>query len=64
MRYREFELTKDDHEALLAACEAGGNASFAEWERLGRKLGFDIFTAQPVIGKGTEFFYALEREAA
>lgn len=60
----EFELSKEDHQYLLDACKPvpymiiGGrepaspqeNANSA-WRYLGKKLGFDYLTVEPVSGE-------------
>lgn len=70
-----YEMTEDDLAALLDACKAvpammiGGsvpsspqqNANDA-WARLGKKMGFDSKTVQPIPGKGTRFFTAVPSE--
>ncbi len=79
MDRREFEMTEEQHKALLSACRptpvmflSGGtpmarspqeNANSA-WAALGEELGFKHMTVQGVSGKGERFFTAEIREAA
>ena len=73
----EYEMTGDDMETLLDSCKptpamflSGGvpmggtpqeNANRA-WKALGRKMGFDSNTVQPIDGKGQRFFSAIPSE--
>ena len=71
----EYELSEEDHAALLEACQpvpyivVGGyppsspqqNAN-AAWAALGRKMGFNGGTVQPVVGKSQRFFTAVPLE--
>lgn len=68
---REYEMTQADLDELLDASKpvlyivVGGrelrspqeNANDA-WERLGRRMGFDFMSVEPVLGKGRRFFTA------
>lgn len=70
----EFEMSAAELSELLDACKptpvmflSGGqpigpsqqeNAN-AAWARLGKKMGFDPMTVQPIEGKGMRFFKAL-----
>ena len=70
-----YEMTKEDEQELLDACRPvplimlhihtpanpQENANRA-WERLGKKMGFDYMTVQPVPGKGSRFFTAVPSE--
>ncbi len=72
-----YEMTEDDLGEILNACKptmaimvgnyvpAGPqeNANRA-WERLGKKMGFDYMTVQPIDGKGNRFFSAVPTENA
>jgi len=68
---KEFEMTEAQHTKLLDACEPvpymvfGGMAprspqenANAAWRELGREMGFDGMTVEPIAGKGTRFFTA------
>ena len=69
---REYEMSEQQLKTLLDACKpvpyivAGGvaprspqeNANSA-WCALGREMGFDGMTVQPVHGKGPHFFTAV-----
>lgn len=70
---REFEMTPEQRERLLDACKptpvmylSGGQPMFKPaqenandaWQALGRELGFVWDSAEPVPGKGMEFFTA------
>lgn len=73
----DYEMSEDDLKELLNACRptpvmflSGGvpiggtpqeNAN-AAWARLGKKMGFDAMTVQPVPGKGQRFFTAVPSE--
>lgn len=71
----EYEMTQADLDEILAACRSvplimvGGyaprspqeNANDA-WAALGRKMGFESMTVQPVNGKGMRFFTAVPSE--
>lgn len=68
---REYEMTEQQMEVLIAACKPvsymvfGGmeprsvqeNAN-AAWCALGREMGFDGMTVRPVSSKGLRFFTA------
>jgi hypothetical protein len=68
---KEFEMTQEDLNQILAACKPvrymvfGGyepkspqeNANDA-WRSLGKKMGFDYMTVQPITDKGQRFFTA------
>jgi hypothetical protein len=70
-----YEMTEADLQEILDACKPvpammiGGttpsspaeNANRA-WERLGKKMGFDYMTVQPIDGKGYHFFTAIPSE--
>ena len=71
----EYEMSEEDLEAILNACKPtpvimiGGFApstpqenANAAWARLGKKMGFDHMTVQPVHGKGQRFFSAVPSE--
>jgi predicted TIM-barrel fold metal-dependent hydrolase len=72
---REYEMTADDLATILEACKPvpymvfGGrppaspqeNAN-AAWCELGRKMGFDGMTVEPVPAKGNRFFTAETKE--
>ena len=72
---KEFEMTQEDLDGLLDASKpvpymvAGGmvprspqqNANDA-WEALGRRMGFDHMTVQPIRGKSMLFFTAESEE--
>ena len=74
---REYEMTEDQLKRLLEACRPvpymifGGreprspqeNAN-AAWQELGREMGFDGMSVQPVPGKGQRFFTALPLPAS
>jgi hypothetical protein len=68
---KEFELTAEQERELLnasqpvpmLALQCGMPSSPREringaWLSLGRKLGFDYMTVEPVVGKGRRFFTA------
>lgn len=71
----EYEMTEADLKELLEACKSqpvmmvGGyspaspqeNANRA-WAGLGKKMGFDSTTVQPISGKGNRFFTAVPSE--
>lgn len=70
-----YEMTEADLAALLDACKPvplmmiGGivprsqqECANAAWSSLGRKMGFDHMTVQPVSGKGERFFTAVPTE--
>lgn len=71
----EYKMTEADLKELLEACKPvaymvmGGrgpsspqeNANRA-WASLGKKMGFDHMTVQPIHGKGTRFFTAVPSE--
>ena len=68
---REYEMSFEQLDVLLdaskpAACMTIGsyaprspqqNANIA-WSKLGREMGFDSLTVEPVVGKGNRFFTA------
>lgn len=70
-----YEMTEDDLKELMEACRPvpcmmiGGhipsspqaNANRA-WSSLGKKMGFDADTVQPIEGKGVKFFSAVPTE--
>lgn len=72
-----YEMTEGDLKAILNACRptpvmfvSGGhniggdpqeNANTA-WGALGKKMGFDYMTVQPISGKGQRFFSAIPSE--
>jgi nitrogen regulatory protein PII len=70
-----YEMTEADLAAILDACKSTPvmmigsytssspqeNANDA-WAALGRKMGFDHMTVQPVQGKGNRFFTAVPSE--
>jgi hypothetical protein len=71
----EFEMTPDDLDVILKASKptvgimVGGsfgpdpqeNAN-AAWKALGKKMGFEWNTVQPIRGKGNRFFTAIPSE--
>lgn len=70
-----YEMTEADETALLEACRAvpyivvGGHAprsqqenANAAWAELGKRMGFDHMSVQPIRGKGTRFFSAVPNE--
>lgn len=70
-----YEMTEADLEAILAACKpvvaimVGGYAPSSQqenannaWAALGKKMGFDHMTVQPIPGKGNRFFTAVPSE--
>jgi len=70
-----YEMTEAELKELLDACKpvvcmrVGGvshsspqeNANRA-WDNLGKKMGFDYMTVQPISGKGERFFSAIPLE--
>lgn len=68
---KEYEMSEEQEKKLLNACKSvpymifGGspprspqeNANDA-WCELGREMGFDGMTVQPISGKGNRFFTA------
>lgn len=64
---REFQLDKDRLAFIIKACEPPLNGeTFTErvngaWDVLGKHMGFDGRTCEPVSGKGMEFFTAEEK---
>jgi UDP-N-acetylglucosamine enolpyruvyl transferase len=72
-----YEMTQAQLDAILDACKptpvmflSGGtpmggspqeNAN-AAWERLGKEMGFDHMTVQPIAGQGNRFFTAVPSE--
>jgi hypothetical protein len=75
MSRQEYEMSEQDLDQLLEACKpvrymvAGGmeprspqqNANDA-WASLGRKMGFQHMTVQPISGKDNRFFTAISNE--
>jgi len=71
----KYEMTEADLKGLIDACKStpcmmiGGsvgsspqeNANRA-WKALGKKMGFDSMTVEPINGKGTRFFTAVPSE--
>ena len=72
-----YEMTQADLDAILDACKPtpvmflsggtpiGGNQqdnANAAWSALGKKMGFDYMTVQPIDGKGNRFFTAIPSE--
>lgn len=71
----EYEMTEEDMQTLLNACKATPvmmigsysppsqqeNANNA-WAALGKKMGFDSDTVQPIRGKGQRWFSAVPSE--
>lgn len=70
-----YEMTEEDLKAILDACKPvvammiGGHAPSSQqenannaWAALGRKMGFDHMTVQPISGKGNRFFTAVPSE--
>lgn len=71
----EYEMTEEDLNTLLESMKptpcimVGGysprsqqeNANSA-WASLGKKMGFDSMSVQPISGKGTRFFTAIPSE--
>jgi len=70
-----YEMSEEDLNELLSACRpvpyilVGGFAppspqdnANAAWRRLGKKMGFDSETVQPIEGKGNRFFSAVPAE--
>ena len=71
----EYEMSEDDLKELMEACKptpcimVGGyspptpqeNANRV-WAALGKKMGFDSTTVQPMDGKGTRHFTAVSSE--
>jgi len=70
-----YEMTEEDLKAILDACKpvpcmmigAYAPASSQEnanraWSSLGKKMGFDPMTVQPIQGKGQRFFSAIPTE--
>jgi hypothetical protein len=73
----EYEMTEAQLKALLDACKpvpliaihTGMPSSPQEnanraWASLGREMGFDSMTVEPVRGKGNRFFTAIPASAA
>ena len=72
-----YEMTEQDLQTILDACKptvcikignyTGGspqeNANRA-WQALGKKMGFDYETVQPIPGAGERFFSAVPTETA
>ena len=70
-----YEMTEAQLKTLLEACRATPvmmigscvgsspqeNANRA-WESLGKEMGFDVMTVQPIPGKGNRFFTAIPSE--
>jgi len=73
MSRKQYELTDEQLKSLIDSCKPvpymvfGGveprspqeNANDA-WGSLGKKMGFDYMTVEPVDGKGQKFFTAIE----
>lgn len=70
-----YEMTEQDLAEILEACkptpmimlQCGSPSSPQEnanraWARLGKKMGFDGDTVQPIQGKGNRFFSAVPSE--
>lgn len=70
-----YEMTEEDLNTLLSQMQAvpmimiGSIAPKSQqerandaWESLGRKMGFDYMTVQPISGKGSRFFTAIPSE--
>ena len=70
-----YEMTEEDLQKLLDSCkpvpmimlQCGLPSSPQEnanrtWQWLGKKMGFDYMTVQPIAGKGTRFFTAVPSE--
>lgn len=70
-----YEMTEDDLQAIMDACKPvpmialhlGMPRSAQErandaWAALGKKMGFDHMTVQPVNGKGNRLFTAIPSE--
>ena len=71
----EYEITEEQLNAILDVCKptpcimVGGstgptpqdNANRA-WAELGKEMGFDGFTVQPITSKGNRFFSAVPTE--
>lgn len=72
-----YEMTEDDLKAILDACRStpvmflsegtpiGGNQqenANRAWNELGKRMGFDHMTVQPVAGKNQRFFTAVPSE--
>ena len=70
-----YEMTEEDLQELLDSCKPvpmimlqcgppsspQDNANRA-WAQLGKRMGFDYMTVQPIPGKGTRFFTAVPSE--
>jgi hypothetical protein len=67
----EYQMSDHDHEVLMDACKPvvymvvgvpprspQENANDA-WAALGRKMGFDSDTVQPIAGKDSHYFTAI-----
>lgn len=74
---QSYEMTESDLKEILDACKptpvmflSGGAPMFrsqqenanAAWAALGKRLGFDHMTVQPITGKNQRFFTALATE--
>lgn len=72
-----YEMTQADLDKILDACKPtpvmflsggtpiGGNPqenANAAWSALGKKMGFDPMSVQPIAGKGNLFFSAVPSE--
>lgn len=70
-----YEMSEDQLKTLLDACKPtpvikiGGSwgsspqeSANRAWEALGKEMGFDHMTVQPISGKGTRFFSATPNE--
>ena len=69
---KEFEMTQEQLDKLLKACQpvpaimlqcgmppSPQQTANAAWNALGRELGFDGMTVEPVAGKGSRVFTAI-----
>lgn len=72
----EYEMSESDLEMILNACQSvplimvGGYTPRSAQERandawsiLGKKMGFDYLTVQPIASKGNRFFTAVPSES-
>ncbi len=74
MERKEYEMSVEDLEKIMKACKPvamlmlqcgtprsqQANANGA-WEELGKRMGFDHMTVEPVSGKGDSFFTAIPK---